>query len=381
MTPSNPEPPGPDLSPESTDAEPVNRIDRWFAAVRQCDVIVSGTRPPAMRERLHEWDVDARSDVYGDGPVTTLEERVAQLLGKPAAVFFPTGTMAQQVALRCWAGRTGSPTVAVHPRSHLEAHERRAYATLTGLRPVWPTTAARQPTAADIRTLDEPFGTLLVELPFRDPGFLLPTWDELVDLTSAARERGARVHLDGARLWETTPFLGQDLATIAGLADSVYVSFYKTLGGISGAALAGPADFVAEARAWRHRYGGNVFQQWPAALSALAGIETILPAIGSYVEHAAVVAAILAQLPGARVHPSPPHTHQFQLWLPYPADVLTEAGFALAAEEKIWLAGFWSDVPPTGFSYTEITVAAPALELSPAAISDAATAFYARLPT
>jgi threonine aldolase len=221
---------------------------------------------------------------------------------------------------------------------------------------VWPTTEPRQPTAAEIRDLDEPVGTVMFELPLREPGYLLPTWDELVALVGAARERGAKVHFDGARLWESTVYLGQDLATIAALADSVYVSFYKTLGGLSGAALAGSAEFIAETRAWRHRYGGQLFRQWPAALTALSGLDSVLPRIPSYVEQARVVAGALSQLPGARVHPDPPHTHEFQLWLPYPADTLNRAVLALAEEEKTWFAYGWTDRPPTGLAYAEISI-------------------------
>ncbi len=339
-----------------------------------------------MRERLQalstsDVDLDVRVHVYDGGLATVLEERIAALLGKPAAVFFPTGTMAQQVSLRCWSERTRNSTVALHPLSHLEVHERKAFTALTGLRGVWPTREPRQPIAVEVRELDEPFGTLLLELPLRDAGYLLPTWDELVALVAAARDRGARVHFDGARLWESAPHLGQDLPTIAGLADSVYVSLYKTLGGLAGSALAGPTDFVAEARAWRHRYGGNVAQHWPAALAALAGIDAELPRLDSYVAHAKVVSSALAELPGARVHPQPPHTHQFQMWLPHAAESLNEAAFALAEAEKIWFAGIWVDRPPTGLSVTEVTVAAPALELSPDDVAAAGRAFLARVTT
>jgi threonine aldolase len=311
-----------------------------YRVARECVRRLSGVLPPTMSEQLSRLrdgtlDLDAMGDRYGDGPVMALEERVATLLGKPAAVYFPTGTMAQQVALRCWAGRSGNPLVALHPQSHLEVHERHAYSVVSGLRAVWPTAEPRPPRPEEVRDLDEPFGTLMLELPLREPGFLLPTWDELVATVGHARDRGARVHFDGARLWECTTHLGQDLPTIAALADSVYVSFYKTLGGLSGAALAGDADFVAEARAWRKRYGGALFQQWPAALMALAGIEAELPRVPSYVEQAAVVVEALSRVRGARVHPQPPHTHQFQLWLPYDVDSLNKAALALAEEEKV----------------------------------------------
>jgi threonine aldolase len=342
-------------------AESAQEKARRVAASRNCVRRLSGVRPRTMREQLAAIadgpvELDAMGDLYGDGPVTALEIRVAQLLGKPAACYFPTGTMAQQVALRCWAQRSANPCVALHPASHPEVHERHAYSTLSGLRTVWPTREPRQPTADEIRDLDEPFGTLMLELPLREPGYQLPTWDELVAVVDAARERGARVHFDGARLWESTVHLRQDLATIAALADSVYVSFYKTLAALSGAALVGPADVMTEARAWRHRYGGNTFQQWPAVVTAQAGLDAILPRVPSYVEHARVVAEGLARVPGARVNPAPPHIHQFQLCLPVPAQRLNEAALALAEDEQTWFAYGWSDRPPTGSSVVEISI-------------------------
>jgi threonine aldolase len=351
---------------------------------RTCERRLSGEDIPTMAQRLADlavtgYDLDALVDRYGgDGAVTALEERVAALLGKPAALFFPTGVMTTQVALRILAGRTGNPTVAVHPQSHIDQHEQNAYATLSGLRTIWPTTLPRQPTADEVRALSEPFGTLLVELPLRDPGFLLPTWDELVALVGAARERGARVHFDGARVWESVPYLGQDLPTIAALADTVYVSFYKSLGGIAGAALVGEADVIAEARTWRVRYGGTVWQQWPAALSALQGLETALPRLPSYVEHARVVAAALAEVPGARVHPLPPHTHEFQLWLPGDAESLNRAALELGEQEKIWFAYHFTDHAPSGFAHTEIRVSAAALEWTAEDVRTAAVAVLER---
>ena len=207
-------------------------------------------------------------------------------------------------------------------------------------------------------------------------GYLLATWDELGVLVAAARERGARVHFDGARIWETTPYLGRELPEIAGLADSVYVSFYKTLGGVAGAALAGPVDLVAEARAWRHRYGGQLFQQWPAALAALVGLDTVLPRLPEYVSHAHTVAAALASAPGSRVHPDPPHTHQFQWWLPYPAEVLEDAALRLAEADRTWLCAGWRPDGP-GYAVAEVTVAEPAVSWTRGDVEEAVAAFLA----
>ncbi|GAA2435891.1 beta-eliminating lyase-related protein [Streptomyces pulveraceus] len=377
-------------SPE--EAQRLRRINAWQAAER---VLI---RPPmnlSLRERLAALtagagavtDLDRPADIYGDGVVAELEERIADLLGMEAAAFFPTGTMAQQVALRCWAGRTGNATVALHPLAHPEVHERGALGAVSGLRTVHPAHGPRLPTAQEIRDFDEPFGTLMLELPLRDAGFVLPTWEELEAVVAAARERDAVVHIDGARLWECSPHFGRELPEIAALADSVYVSLYKTLGGISGAALAGPASLIEEARTWRHRYGGQVFQQFPAALAALTGLDQELPRLPSYVAQAKVVAQAMAEgfaAAGAgwfRVHPEPPHTHQFQVWLPYGPDVLTEAAVRQAEETGVSLFRKWypAAAGPPGVSFTEVTVGPEGLEWTAEDVRDAVRGFVERL--
>ncbi|MEU4796464.1 beta-eliminating lyase-related protein [Streptomyces sp. NPDC023327] len=329
---------------------------------------------------------DEPVDVYGDGVVAALEEEVARLLGKEAAVFFPTGTMAQQVALRCWAGRTGNATVALHPQAHPELHEGGAFGAVSGLRTVHPTREPRLPTAGEVRDFPEPFGALMLELPLREAGFVLPTWEQLEAVVEAARERDAVVHVDGARLWECTRHFGRPLTEIAGLADSVYVSFYKSLEGLSGAALAGPRTLVEEARVWRHRYGGQLFQQFPAAVSALLGLERVLPRLPDYVAHARVVAEALhegfaaAGVPWSRVHPRPPHTHEFQVWLPYAADVLDEASVGQAEETGTFLFGRWFADGPPGLSVTEVTVTEEGLKWTAAGVKEAVAEFVRRLP-
>ncbi|CAM5642722.1 threonine aldolase [Streptomyces spiroverticillatus] len=333
------------------------------------------------------YDLDAGADIYGDGVVAELERRTARLLGKEAAVFFPTGTMAQQIALRCWAARTGNNTVALHPRAHPELHERNAFHEVSGLRTVHPTGEPRLPNADEVRDFEEPFGTLMLELPLREAGFVLPSWEELTEVVEAARERDAVVHFDGARLWECTGHFERPLEEIAALADTVYVSFYKSLEGMSGAVLAGPATLVDEARTWRHRYGGTLFQQYPAALSALIGLEQALPRLPEYVAHAKVVAQALeegfreAGTPWFRVHPEVPHTHQFQVWLPYDADALTEAAVRQAEESGVALFQRWFTAPegPPGVAVTEVTVASQGLEWSAEDVREALAGFLGRI--
>ena len=333
------------------------------------------------------YDLDSPPDTYGDGIVADLEKRVAELLGKEDAAFFPTGTMAQQVVLRCWSERTGNDRVALHPLSHPEVFEADAFRKVSGLRPVRATGAPCHPTAEEIRGLKEDFGALMLELPLRDAGYLLPTWDELVDVTRAARERGAVVHFDGARLWECTPHFGRPLDEIAALADTVYVSFYKSLDGMSGAAVAGPAALIEEARIWRHRYGGRVFQQFPAALAALIGLDRELPRLPEYVAQAGMVAAAMADgfraagVGWSKVLPEHPHTLQFQAWLPFPAEALVAAA-AQQAEETgvaVFQMPWWEPGIPPGISLTEVTVGAASLDWTPDEVREAVQDFVRRI--
>ncbi|MFE7129607.1 threonine aldolase family protein [Streptomyces sp. NPDC057638] len=347
-----------------------------------------GERLSALTAESREvYAFDQTVDIYGDGIVAELERRVADRLGMEAAVFFPSGTMAQQVALRCWAGRTGNDTVALHPRSHPQVHERDALSVVSGLRTVHPTSRPHSlPTAAEVAECEEPFGTLMLELPLREAGFALPSWEELQEVVAAARERDAVVHFDGARLWECETHFGRDLAEIAALADSVYVSFYKSLGGLSGAALAGPAEVMDEARAWRHRYGGQLFQQFPVALSALVGLARELPRLPSYVAHARLIAPALesalreAGLPWFRVQPSLPRTHQFQVWLPYPKERLDDASVRQAEETGVTLfRGWYESGELPGMSMTEVTVQAEGLTWDAEDVRKAVGDFLRRL--
>ena len=236
---------------------------------------------PGFRERLRELadatGEDERSDRYGSGErIERLEQRVAALLGKEAAVFMPSGTMAQHIALRIWSERRGIGTVAFHPTCHLELHEEKGYARLHGLHGRLVGDPNRLITLADLERIREPLAALLLELPQREIGGQLPAWDDLRAQIAWARERTIAVHLDGARLWEAQPFYDRPHAEIAALFDSVYVSFYKGLGGMAGAALAADADVVAEARVWQRRHGGNLVTMHPYVVAAETALDTRL---------------------------------------------------------------------------------------------------------
>jgi threonine aldolase len=306
---------------------------------------------------LAQYAGDRRADVYGEGElIESLEARVAGLLGTETAAFFPSGVMAQQAALRVWAEATGLDTVALHPLSHLEHDELRALWELHYLRPVMLTDEPRQPAVADLAAVPEEVGTLVVELPLALAGHVLPTWDELTALCISAHDRDAIVHFDGARLWESVPHLEHGLVEIAALADSVYVSFYKSLGAISGAALAGQSGFIDAARRWRRRHGGTLVTQFPALLSAHQALDLTLTRIPGYVGHARAIAAALATLDRVRVSPDPPHTNAFRIYVEADHDALTESVLAYADDHKVWTWSRFSSTEIPGWSVVDLTV-------------------------
>ncbi len=306
-------------------------------------------------------------DRYGEGGVVEeLEQEVADLLGMPAAVFMPSGTMAQQIALRIHADDLGPRTVAFHPACHLDVHEAGAYERLHGLvgRPVGSRDGLL--TVAALVAVAEPLAALLIELPQRDLGGALPTWEDLTAQVEWARERGAAVHLDGARLWQCGPAYDRPLAEVAGLFDSVYVSFYKDLGGLAGCCLLGTPDLVARAREWRRRHGGTLFAMWPHAASALSAMRLRLPRMSAYRDHALAIAAALDDLEGVRVTPNPPQTSMMHLHLRTTATAFEAAVRRVAAEHDMWT---WPGVFASGhpdWSVVELTVGDATLDVEPA---------------
>jgi threonine aldolase len=315
---------------------------------------------------LSELPADVTPDRYGDGGVVEeLESHLADLLGMPAAAFFVSGTMAQQIALRIHADRRDRRTIAFHPTSHVEMHEGRAFERLHGLfgRPVGDPYGLL--TLESLEEIAEPLGALLLELPQREIGGQLPAWEDLLDQVAWARDRGMAIHLDGARLWQCPSAYERPLEEIAGLFDTVYVSFYKDLGALAGSGLAGPEDFIAEAREWRLRHGGTLFAMWPYAASALSCVRSRLSRMKSYRDHALAIADALRDLDRVRVVPDPPHTSMFHLHLNVPEVDLKANSLRIAQDDGIWT---WKSTFPgthPDWQIVELTVGDATLDFEP----------------
>ncbi|WP_131735706.1 threonine aldolase family protein [Actinomadura roseirufa] len=320
--------------------------------------------PRAAVRRLADA-VESLGGDAGPAPVAALERRMAGLLGADAALLFPGGTMAQQVALRVHAERRGRRGFAGHPQCNLDVWEMQGYNAVHNLwfHPVGDRHELM--TGADLAAVGEPLAAVVWELPQRDLGGLLPDWDDLREQVAVARAGGAAAHVDGARLFEARLHYGRPIEEIAGLFDTVYVSLYKGLEGIGGAVLAGDGATIAEAAVWRHRLGGAIADPWPDAVTALAGLDSHLPLLPAFRDHAIAMAAAVNADGVALAHPDPPQTSLFHVHLPAPKRAVERAGAAMIAERGVQLFPRVRSSPdPTRCSF-EVSVADNAMDFTP----------------
>jgi threonine aldolase len=316
------------------------------------------------------------AEMYLGGPmVAALEAKIAGLLGKPAAMWSPTGTLAQGIAARIHAGHTGRDTIQLHPTSHLELHEERGYHFGHGLDAVLIGDWASPLKASDLRP---GAACAFVELPQRHNGGALPSWDALEAIKARGQALGLPLHLDGARLWSTRPFYGDRsyAAICAGFA-SVYVSLYKDIGALGGAVLAGDEDFIAEARLWQARFGGRLVSPVPMVPDALRLIDRRLELMPAFVARARTLAAALSGIEGVQVTPDPPHVNMLHLRVPCDAATAELARDEAARRTGVWLGNrFWAleDGPVCSL---EITAGEALLDIPDARLLEAVTVLAA----
>ncbi|MFA6230882.1 MAG: beta-eliminating lyase-related protein [Rhodanobacter sp.] len=357
----------------------MNKQDRELK--QACRLVLARALPPPAAETLarlaaHPAAAEAVDDYGAGGAVACLEQVTTERLGKHAGLFFIKGVTAQLCVLRAYAQARGCRNVVIHPMSHMDIDEAGAIERVTDLKAI--RLGRSVPfTAAMLEALTEPLAAVVVELPLRRAGFLLPDIDALRAISAWCRERSVPLHVDGARIWEAAAGYGLSVAELAELADSVYVSYYKGLGGLGGALVAGSEAFVNSLRVWKTRYGGDLFTAWPYAISALDGLERLAPRLGEFVTRARALAAALAELPGLVVHPNPPHTNAFQVWLPGTPAALTERHHRFAAEHRHWLFDALTDAPLAGHAMAEIQIGTASDHYQTAQAVDAVRQFLA----
>jgi threonine aldolase len=236
------------------------------------------TRPtPAMRQAMAEAEVG--DDVLdGDPTVRRLEERVASMLGKDSALFFPTGTMANQTAI--WLLSRPGSEILVDTNAHIVHWELAGAAALAGVQVrLVPAHGAVMDAVSLRQTMRPPSrhaptaSLVCVENTHNGAGGKITPLAELRALQDVAREFGLPVHLDGARLWNASVASGTPLSDFAACADTVMVSFSKGLGAPVGAALAGSREAIGRAWEIRKRLGGGMRQSGILAAGALHGLD------------------------------------------------------------------------------------------------------------
>ncbi|MEZ4359766.1 MAG: GntG family PLP-dependent aldolase [Kofleriaceae bacterium] len=263
------------------------------------------TRPTAaMRRALAEAEVG--DDVYGEDPtVRRLEERVAELLGKPAALFVPTGTMANQIALR--AQLAPGDKVIVGDGAHVWLYESGALAALAGAQTHVVPGDGRF-TAADVRAAFvpvDPYGSptrvVAVENTHNMGGGLV--WDAgaVAEVLAATHELGMVAHLDGARLWNAAVATGATERALAAGFSSVSVCLSKGLGAPAGSLVAGDRELITACHRLRKMYGGGMRQAGVLAAAGLHAIEHHRARLAQDHEHARRLADAAAELDGLAV--------------------------------------------------------------------------------
>ena len=237
--------------------------------------LTAGDQARLLTRLADEGRIDR--DAYSNGgTVRALEERVAALLGKERAVFMPTGTLANHLAVRALAGGTGRAIV--QAESHLfndsgDCVQTLSAITLMPLAPGSATFTLEELQEVISRTASgrvaRPVSVISIETPVRRR--FGETFDEteMDRVTGFARREGIQLHLDGARLFLQSAYTGTDVAEYARPFDTVYVSLYKYFNAVSGAILAGPRSLLDDMYHTRRMFGAGLPGAWPFAAVAL----------------------------------------------------------------------------------------------------------------
>ncbi len=272
------------------------------------------TRPtPEMRSAMAAADVG--DDVYMEDPtVNRLQQRAAEIFSKEAALFVPSGTMGNQIAVRIHT-RPGQEVIA-EERSHIFNYEMAAMATLSGaiVRPVhaahgildWDCIAAAiRPKVYYVAQT----GLITLENTHNMAGGTVYTADQLEDICGKAHALGLPVHLDGARIFNAAVALGMDVATLCHSCDSVMFCLSKGLAAPVGSILVGSKTFIEQARMVRKMLGGGMRQVGILAAAGLIALEKMPARLGTDHANARLLAEMLAEIRVLEVDPQAVRTN------------------------------------------------------------------------
>lgn len=307
-------------------------------------------------DALQNIDSHLESDMYGKGKIIEdFQKKMAAFLGKEESVFFPSGTMAQQIAIRIWCDAKSLKKVAYHPLAHLEIHEEDGLKQLHHIETVLIADKDRVVELADITGLEEEVACVLLELPQREIGGQLPSFETLVQISDYCRAQGIRLHLDGARLPEVLPYYGKSAAEVCALFDSVYLSFYKGIGGIAGAILAGEKHFIDQSKVWKRRHGGDLISLYPYILPADYYFEQRIDKMRLYYEGAKELAGLFNSCHGISTRPLVPVSNMFHVRFPYAKDQVEPILVDVQQQTGVGIAGNLTEIDENS-CYFEVSV-------------------------
>jgi threonine aldolase len=296
---------------------------------------------PTDSMRMAMASAEVGDDVYGEDPtINRLEERSAELMGRDAAVYVPTGTMGNQIAIHIHT-HPGSEVVA-EAGSHVFNFEMGAMAALSGTlpRPIETDDGLLEPEqvetaiqpSAGYRT---PTSLVVLENSHNLAGGRVSTPERMAELIAVARRHGLPVHLDGARVHNAAVALGISAAELSAGCDTVMFCLSKGLGAPVGSILVGDAETITEARRVRKMFGGGMRQAGIIAAAGLVALDEILPTLTEDNRRAHRLAVGLAAIPAIVLDPDTVDTNI--VFFSLAEDASTDAG-ALAsrlAEEGV----------------------------------------------
>ena len=266
------------------------------------------TKPtPAMRQAM--LDAEVGDDVYGEDPtVNRLEQRAAEIAGKEAALFVPTGTMGNTIAVKLLTEH--GQEVICDSRAHLLDYELSMVAWFSGcvIRAIqtengilsWDE-VRRQ--IKPVSPYSAPTGLVSIEQTHNMHGGTLYPMSTVHEICEGARERGLKVHMDGARIFNASASLGLPVSEIARPAETLMFCLSKGLGAPAGSMLAGPASLIAKGRLYRKRLGGGMRQVGVLAAAGLVALEQTPPRLADDHANAKFIAEGLAKIPGISMDP------------------------------------------------------------------------------
>lgn len=308
---------------------------------------------------------DYDADTYNIGPlIDELESRIAALLDKPTAQFYTKGTTCQLAALKVHCDTKNKYKVLLHPQSHIAIDEQDAYQSLMGLKGVLIGRTDQPILYDDLKSADfnpNEVACLVIELPLRRAGFKLPEWQDLVQIKQWCDEHQIIMHLDGARIWESAHFYQKSWSEIAELFDSVYVSLYKGLGGLSGAVLTGETNFLKRCVPWRNRLGSCMWSSFPYLITALEGLDNNLNQINSWVIRAKEIAQALKKVPGLIL--DTPQTNGFQIRIKADLSQINNRLEAIINQLNFSPCKPFSSIEKSNLLFTEINVGSNHLDI------------------